>query len=78
MTFKKLPARFAVIVTPLLLSLLMTCVVSAISLLRSRGLDATTLALWPSAWAISWMVAFPVLLLVMPLVRRLTKLLVAI
>lgn len=77
MTFRKLPARFAVIVTPLLLSLLMTAVVSAISLLRSRGLDTTSLALWPSAWAISWAVAFPVLLLVMPLVRRLTRLLVA-
>lgn len=73
MTLKKLPARFAGIVTPFLLSLLMTCVVSAISLVRSRGLDAGVLALWPSAWAISWMVAFPVLLVVMPLVRRITR-----
>lgn len=73
MSFKKLPARYAAFVTPLLLSLLMTCVVSAISLIRSRGLDAGALALWPSAWAISWLVAFPVLLVVMPLVRRMTR-----
>ena len=78
MTFKKLPARYASVVAPLLLSLMMTCVVSAISLLRSRGLGAGTLALWPSAWAISWLVAFPVLLAVMPLVRRLTRLIVSI
>jgi hypothetical protein len=70
MSFRKLPRRYAALLTPLLLSLLMTCVVSAISLLRSRGLDATALALWPSAWAISWVVAFPVLLVVTPLVRR--------
>ncbi|WP_421759461.1 DUF2798 domain-containing protein [Devosia sp.] len=76
MTFKKLPARYAAVVTPFLLSLLMTCVVSAVSLLRSRGLDATALALWPSAWAISWVVAFPVLLVVLPLVRRMTGMIV--
>ena len=76
MTFKKLPARYAAVVTPFLLSLLMTCVVSAVSLLRSRGLDATAIALWPSAWAISWIVAFPVLLVVLPLVRRMTGMIV--
>ena len=70
MTFRKLPRRYAALLVPLLLSLPMTCVVSAISLLRSRGLDATALALWPSAWALSWAIAFPVLLAVMPLVRR--------
>jgi hypothetical protein len=70
MTFPKFPRRYAAVLTPLLLSLLMTCVVSAISLVRSRGLDATTLGLWPSAWALSWAIAFPVLLVVMPLVRR--------
>lgn len=70
MRFRKLPRRYAAILTPLLLSLLMTCVESAISIIRSRGFDATALALWPSAWALSWIVAFPVLLVVMPLVRR--------
>ena len=76
MRFRKLPRRYAAILTPLLLSLLMTCVVSAISIIRSRGFDATALALWPSAWALSWIVAFPVLLVVMPLVRRIVGCLV--
>lgn len=70
MTIRKLPRRYAAVVMPLLLSVLMTCVVSAISILRSRGFDTAALAVWPSAWAISWLVAFPVLLLVLPLVRR--------
>lgn len=73
---RKLPARYAGIVMPLLLSLLMTCVVSLISTLRSIGFTTHALELWPSAWLLSWLVAFPVLLLVLPLVKRLTAALV--
>lgn len=72
----KLPKRYGGIVMPLLLSLLMTCVVSAISLVRSQGLNPEVLAMWPSAWMLSWLVAFPVLLLVMPAVRRIVGLIV--
>lgn len=70
MRFKKLPKRFTGLVMPLILSLLMTCVVSAIAVLRSRGLDGQFMAFWPSAWAMSWAVAFPVLLGVLPMVRK--------
>ncbi len=73
---RKLPARHAAIVMPLILSVLMTCVVSMISTLRSVGWGPDFIQVWPSAWALSWLVAFPVLLLVLPLVRKLTALLV--
>ncbi|NOJ38270.1 DUF2798 domain-containing protein [Bradyrhizobium australiense] len=66
----KLPARYAAIIMPLVLSVLMTFVVSAISTLRSLGPTPAFVATWPTAWAISWLVAFPTLLAVLPLVRR--------
>lgn len=66
----KLPARYAAFAMPLVLSVLMTFVVSAISTLKSLGPTAAFLATWPSAWALSWLVAFPTLLVVLPLVRR--------
>ena len=62
----KLPARYAAIVMPLVLSVLMTFVVSAISTLRSLGPTPAFIATWPAAWAISWLVAFPTLLAVLP------------
>jgi hypothetical protein len=72
----RLPNRYAAVVMPLLLSVFMTCIVSAISTLRGVGLSARFIELWPSAWALSWLVAFPTLLMVLPLVRRLTAALV--
>src|ERR1044072_5821432 len=74
---RKLPARYAPIVMPFVLSILMTAVVSVISTLRSLGATPAFLATWPSAWALSWLVAFPTLLMVLPLVRRIVTLLVA-
>ena len=68
----KLPARYAEIVLPLFLSLLMTCVVSLISTLRSVGLAENLLRLWLGAWALSWLVAFPLLLVALPLARTVT------
>jgi len=59
---------------PLVLSVLMTFVVSAISTFRSLGPTPAFLAAWPSAWAISWLVAFPTLLAVLPLVRKIVAL----
>jgi hypothetical protein len=69
---RKLPPRFAPIVMPFLLSLLMTCLVSLISTARSVGVTPDLLRLWPGSWALSWLVAFPVTLVVLPIVRRLT------
>jgi len=74
---RKLPARCAPVVMPLVLSVLMTFVVSAISTLKSLGPTPAFLATWPAAWAISWLVAFPTLLAALPLVRRIVSLVVA-
>jgi hypothetical protein len=72
----RLPARHAVVVTPLLLSLLMTCVISLVSTLTGIGAGPGFLDKWLAAWGLSWLIAFPVLLFALPLVRRLTALLV--
>lgn len=73
----RLPARYAAIVMPLLLSILMTFVVSAIATLRNLGLDPSFFGHWMQAWSLSWIVAFPTLLCILPLVRRLVGLIVA-
>jgi hypothetical protein len=68
----KLPARYALVVIPFLLSLMMTCVVSLIATLRSVGPTAELLRLWPGSWLLSWVIAFPLTLLMLPVVRRMT------
>jgi len=67
---RKLPARYAAIVSPLVLSLLMTFLVSFISTLKSLGFQPGLPAIWLTAWGLCWLVAFPTLLLVLPMVRR--------
>lgn len=74
--WKKLPARYNAVVLPLFLSVLMTCIVSAISTLTGVGFSEGVLAKWLEAWAISWLIAFPTLLFVLPIVRRLVATLV--
>lgn len=73
----KLPARYAVLVMPLFLSILMTFIVSMVSTLRSIGPVPGFLSIWLGAWGLSWLVAFPALLLVLPLVRKATAAVVA-
>ena len=72
----KLPARYATIVLPLFLSLLMTFVISGVSTLMSLGPTRAFVTTWPAAWALSWVVAFPTLIVLLPLVRRLVALVV--
>lgn len=69
-TRRKLPARYAPFVSPLVLSLLMTFIVSLISTLKSLGFQPDLPQIWMAAWGLSWLVAFPTLLLVLPVVRR--------
>jgi hypothetical protein len=64
--FKKLPARCAAWVMPLLLSVFMTFIVSMISTLRGVGLSPDMPKIWMSAWALSWVFAFPTLLFMLP------------
>lgn len=58
---------------PFILSILMTCVISFVSIIKALGLDGFTPAGWLSAWLWSWSVAFPTLLILLPLVRRFTQ-----
>ena len=74
--FRKLPSSYGRIVMPLLLTILMTCVVSMISTLRSTGLAPPFLYVWLGAWGMSEAVAFPMMLLILPWVRKLTATLV--
>lgn len=74
--FKKIPNRYASIVLPFFLSIIMTFIVSCISTLRSMGFENFLIQTWISAWGISWLIAFPVLLLVLPIVRKITMLIV--
>lgn len=73
---RKLPARYAGVVMPFILTLLMTSIISFISTWRAIGLGGEFVPVWLSAWAMSWGVAFPTILVVFPLVRRLTALVV--
>lgn len=74
---RRLPARYGAFLTPLILSFLMTCVISAISTLRLLGPTPEFLRSWPLSWALSWLVAFPVLLLALPVARKLANLMLA-
>jgi Protein of unknown function (DUF2798) len=74
---RKLPARYATVVMPFFLSVIMTCIVSLISTLRSVGWNDGVISIWLGSWAISWLIAFPVVLFVLPLVRKLTAMVVA-
>lgn len=73
---KRLPARYAAVITPLILSVFMSAIVSFIATWRAVGLPDGVAWLWLSAWKTSWLVAFPSLLVVLPIVRRITALLV--
>jgi hypothetical protein len=76
--FRKLPAPYAAVVLPFILSIMMTFVVSLISTLISLGPTPAFLATWPSAWGLSWLVAFPTMAALLPVVRRIVALVVAI
>jgi hypothetical protein len=69
----KLSARHATWVMPLLLSVIMTCIVSLISTLRSVGLVPGIFHTWLGAWGLSLTIAFPTVILVLPLVRKATS-----
>ena len=72
----KLPAKYAYIVLPFLLSIMMTSIVSCVSTMLAIGTPSNFPVIWLSAWAMSWLIAFPTTLIVLPFVRRATASLV--
>jgi len=77
MALPKIPARYAGIVLPFLLSIFMTCIISGVSTVLALKFSRDALLAWPAAWASSWLIGFPALLVVLPFVRRLTAAIVA-
>jgi hypothetical protein len=73
---RRLPTKFAPLLTAFLLSLFMSCIVSGIATLKSTGFVPVFFNKWMAAWGLSWMIAFPVLMLVSPWVRRLVAMMV--
>lgn len=73
---RKLPPAAAHIVTPMILSFLMSGIVAAIATIRTVGLAPDIAYKILHAWMLSYPVAFPSAMLVMPVVRRIVGLLV--
>ena len=68
----KLPAKWATVVMPFMLSCLMSGIISFINMLRNLGWIDGFMNLWFHNWMISWAFAFPIVLILLPLVRKLT------
>jgi hypothetical protein len=73
MKLTRIPARYAGLLLPFVLSLLMTFVVSGVSTVKMTGLSADLFGHWMSAWGVSWLIAFPTLLIAMPAARRVVR-----
>ncbi len=73
---RKLPARSRHIVTPMILSFLMSGIVASIATIRATGMAPDLGAIILQAWAMSYVVAFPTALVVMPIVRWIVDLIV--
>ncbi|WP_313621084.1 DUF2798 domain-containing protein [Achromobacter sp.] len=67
---RKLPQRYTRFLMPLVLSVFMSAIVSAVATATSVGLGPDFVVSWPNAWGASWIVAFPSLLILLPVVRR--------
>lgn len=76
MVRRKLPARAQVILTPMILSLLMSGVVSAVATVAATGLAPGVAGHILHAWGLSYLIACPTAIVVLPLVRRIVGLLV--
>lgn len=68
---RKLPAKYAAVLVPLVLTGVMTCIVSGIATVRALGPGLEMLRPWLEAWLISWATAFPLMTVLLPVVRRL-------
>ncbi len=73
---KKLPAQYGTIITPFILSVFMSSIVSLVSTLRAFGFAEFQASTWAQAWGLSWLIAFPTLFAILPIVRKIAGLLV--
>ncbi|MET4245350.1 DUF2798 domain-containing protein [Bradyrhizobium sp. RT10b] len=70
---RKLPPSYGRLVTPLVLSIFMSGIVSAVVTVKGLGLGPGFLTNWLSAWFASCLIAFPSLMLILPIVRRIVS-----
>ncbi|PQO22732.1 DUF2798 domain-containing protein [Rhodobacteraceae bacterium WD3A24] len=71
-----IPSRYTNVLFALILSGIMSCIVSGISILRNAGFVDGVFRLWMEAWLPSFAVSFPLVLILAPLTRRLVAVLV--
>jgi hypothetical protein len=67
---KKLPARYAAILLPLFLSMMMSCLICIINTFRLVGVTEGFVGQWLASWMISWAIAFPSALVILPVVKK--------
>ncbi|AXQ20844.1 DUF2798 domain-containing protein [Acinetobacter wuhouensis] len=72
----KLPAKYAGVIMPLLLSGLMSGTISMLNLWKNIGWFDGFFSQWLGIWLFSWLVAFPTVMIFLPSVRRFTALVV--
>lgn len=70
---RKLPAKYNFLLMPFIVTFFMTCMVSAVSILKSYGFGDEFMGKWITAWMTSWVVAFPALLVILPNVKKLLE-----
>ncbi len=66
---KKLPAWTRHFVTPLLITMFMSAIVSGIATIHATGVAGLADA-WLGSWLWSWAVAYPALQIIMPIVHK--------
>ncbi|USA52791.1 DUF2798 domain-containing protein [Acinetobacter sp. C32I] len=73
---KKLPAKYAAWILPLILSFFMSGVLSLANMWMSIGFIPEFFSKWSATWMFSWLIAYPLVMFLLPIVRRLTGLIV--
>ena len=75
-SLKKLPAKYAAWILPLILSFFMSGTLSLVNLWMRTGFISGFTMIWLETWMFSWLIAYPLVLMLLPVVRRLTGLIV--
>ena len=66
---KKLPAKFAPWIMPLMLSGIMSAIISFINIVKTLGFVDGLFTIWLQAWVLSWAIAYPAVLTAFPIVK---------
>jgi hypothetical protein len=67
---KKLPSKYMDAVLALIMTMIMTAIVCAVSTVRALGFHAAVIHVWFISWLLAWAIAFPTLLIILPFCRK--------